>query len=694
METNTKKKETSKLELRKKLSETLETLFPLMLTFLGLLFLTRIYEIIVESIMHGIHKGGFWYELKGFYYDTMLMLAVTGILLIPYFVFYNIIPKVAKWIYLVSMIIVLLVNYGLVGYFLQSNLLLGTDLFGYSKEDITHTVGASGAFNILSILPFFVLAGLAYYISTKFTKLVKYERAKNITVVLSVVILFFIEILVDTSVHKDEMYGNYENNKFSYFIGAAYNHYFPDRTDNLYNEFYYTDNQDLINETGKDFQFKFVSADYPFLHEEQDRDVLGNFFKIGKEKPNLVFIVEESLGRGYSGPDALQGSFTPFLDSLMDHSIYFENFLSSAGRTFGFLPSIFASAPFATDGFLDLGAKMPNHMSMINILEQNGYFSSFYYGGDPHFDNMDIFLHRNNIDRIISEKDFGRGYSKLPSNSGGFTWGYGDKELFRKMLEVNEKPVNKPRLDIFMTVANHSPFMVPNQKYYLSLFDKMLAAMPFDANQKDEFRKYANNYSTVLYADDAIRQFINAYKNRPDYDNTIFIITGDHRMPEIPIITKIDRYHVPFIIFSPMLKRTKRVKAVSTHLDVTPSILGFLSHNYGVAIPKYSSWVSPGIDTFEKFRNVHSVALMPVKGTLSDYLDKDYFEDEGHLFKMSDQLNIDPYTDEQRQKELDTKFSEYKEKNKIAIRRNALFPDSLMRINIAAPPVKKNTSKK
>jgi phosphoglycerol transferase MdoB-like AlkP superfamily enzyme len=62
--------------------------------------------------------------------------------------------------------------------------------------------------------------------------------------------------------------------------------------------------------------------------------------------PNLVFIIVEGLGRNFSGPGARLGSFTPFLDELAGRSLYFENFLSGQGRTFGVLTTVFGSLPF------------------------------------------------------------------------------------------------------------------------------------------------------------------------------------------------------------------------------------------------------------------------------------------------------------------------------------------------------------
>jgi phosphoglycerol transferase MdoB-like AlkP superfamily enzyme len=66
-----------------------------------------------------------------------------------------------------------------------------------------------------------------------------------------------------------------------------------------------------------------------------------------------------------------------------------------------------------------------------------------------------------------------------------------------------------------------------------------------------EYRNYKNMYSSILYVDEAIEEFFQVYKKLPKYDNTIFIITGDHRLPEIPLATTIDRFHVPIMIFSP-----------------------------------------------------------------------------------------------------------------------------------------------
>ena len=97
--------------------------------------------------------------------------------------------------------------------------------------------------------------------------------------------------------------------------------------------------------------FTYLSHEFPFLHKEQTPNMLDPFFKPWSQAPSIVFIIVESLGRGYTGENAYLGSFTPFLDSLMSRSLYWENCLSTSGRTFSVLPSLMGSSPFGEKGF-------------------------------------------------------------------------------------------------------------------------------------------------------------------------------------------------------------------------------------------------------------------------------------------------------------------------------------------------------
>jgi phosphoglycerol transferase MdoB-like AlkP superfamily enzyme len=455
-------------------------------------------------------------------------------------------------------------------------------------------------------------------------------------------------------------------------LSATRSFLYPDKPDEaaLFSYFY----TGLVS-PGKSFEY--ISTEYPFLRKNNTPDILGQHFTVGTAKPNLVFIIVESLGRAYSGEGAYLKSFTPFLDSLENKSLYWKNVLSTAGRTFEVLPSVFGSMPYGKSGFAELGGDMPDGMTLINLLKERGYVSRFFYGGDANFDNMRVFLNKQKIDFLIDENDFDKTYKKMPANSGNFTWGYGEKDIFRKGFEVLASADSQPRLDIYLTLAMHDPYRIPDQQYYNSRVEGRFNFLNFTEAQKTEYRKYLPNYASVLYFDDAIRNFFNEYQKRQDYNNTIFFITGDHRMSSPPISSQIDRFHVPLIIFSPMLKSPVKFASVVSHLDFTPTVAAFLKNNYGMSFPATVPWLGQGLDSLTTFRSNISIPFIRTKNEIIDYLDYDYFIVNDQLFKVSEDLAIDKVNDQNKLSGVKRKFEKFKTDNISACFNNKLIPDSL-----------------
>jgi uncharacterized sulfatase len=180
-----------------------------------------------------------------------------------------------------------------------------------------------------------------------------------------------------------------------------------------------------------------------------------------------------------------------------------------------------------------------------------------------------------------------------------------------------------------------------------------------------------------MYTDDALRFFFEQYEKLPAYRNTIFIITGDHRLPEIEMSTKIDRFHVPLVIFSPLLKRTAHFESISSQFDITPSLLAFLKRNYHIDAPSVVSWVGTGLDTDLSFRNIHHYPLKHTKTNLIDYISGMYFIDQDNLFSIGKYMDLEPIQDEKKKNELIAEFNQYKSMNDRFIRELKLIPDRL-----------------
>jgi hypothetical protein len=70
-------------------------------------------------------------------------------------------------------------------------------------------------------------------------------------------------------------------------------------------------------------------------------------FQINEEKPNIVMIIIEGMGTEFIGKMLWRIT----LISLIPKSLYWENFVNNAGRTFGALPSILGSLPYGEKDF-------------------------------------------------------------------------------------------------------------------------------------------------------------------------------------------------------------------------------------------------------------------------------------------------------------------------------------------------------
>ena len=552
-------------------------------------------------------------------------------------------------------VLIIIIQFALVKYSLTSNINLGADLLGYSMDDMYTTVTASESLSLLYFLPFIVMPLLYLginYLLKKFTN----ERQIYATSFIFIIILGSLKL-----VSHDSSAAVFQN-KLNFLA---------------------TDIFKFQNEKRKlDVSNLVYKKEFPLLKPfNETKDVLVPFFNIQSEKPNIVIIIAEGLGSDFIGGNSY-GGFTPFLDSLTSKSLYWENFVSNTGRTFGAASSLLGSLPYGEKGFLEL-APLPSHISLLSVLKANDYTTSYYCGDDSSFDRKINFLEYNEIDHVTDEKKFGPGFVKTKENSGGFSWGYPDAEIFKKTLsEMDSKKT--PRLDVIMTLSNHEPFDFPSKDVYLKKVDNILNTNRRLDGIKEQVGTYKDIFAALLYTDTSIKNYMEAYSKRPEYKNTIFIITGDHRLIPIPQKDELCRFHVPLIIYSPMLKRAEKFKSVSSHWDVTPSLLSFLMNNYKFNKLAKTAWMGDGLDTAKEFRNIHQIPLMRYKGSINDYIYKDYMYSGGELYKINEKFESYKVYEENISKIIADSLLSFKRLNAYLTKKNKIFPSSL---NIYSQPV-------
>ncbi|HEY5798739.1 MAG TPA: LTA synthase family protein, partial [Burkholderiaceae bacterium] len=414
---------------------------------------------------------------------------------------------------------------------------------------------------------------------------------------------------------------------------------------------------------------------YPFLRQDRTPDTLGpHLAPAAQGAPNVVLIVVEGLGRSFSGPGARLGSFTPFLDELAGRSLYFSNFLATQGRTFAVLPSILGSAPFGANGMAALGAAIPPHATLTGILKAGGYDLRFYSGSNLDFDNEAQYLRRAGVETLVGERDFPAGLARSSE------WGYADGELFDLVLKREAAPGKAPRATLIQTTSMHTPFAFPDKERYLARAEARLGELGIAVEQRADYRRQQDIYASILYTDDALRRYFDAASKQPGYANTLFVITGDHRLPEIAMATRLERYHVPLIIYSPLLTAPKVVKAVSSHLDIAPSLAALLAQRYGMLLPEKITWLGTGLDLEPGFRNVHAFPLKQTKTAQPEFISGTSYLAENKLYMLRDGMQAELVDNERAAVQARRQLASFIAANNAFARTGTLAPAEAQRL--------------
>src|SRR5690606_24672345 len=106
---------------------------------------------------------------------------------------------------------------------------------------------------------------------------------------------------------------------------------------------------------------------------------------------NVVFIILESFSKEYTGLGG-RTSYTPFLDSLMQHSFVCTNAYANALQSAKGIPAIISGVPSLMDEPITTSAYGTNKLTSLPALLRNkGYQTAFYHGGTNGTMGFDIY---------------------------------------------------------------------------------------------------------------------------------------------------------------------------------------------------------------------------------------------------------------------------------------------------------------
>ncbi len=616
--------------------------------------------------------------LLGYKYDLLLASHIVAWSSLIFLIFYYFFPKTTVKIYKVLIFIYAIISTLLTEYFCNLTMPLDHVIFAYSVESLIATVSSSSSFSIIPILYLAISITLFIIISRLWNKV----KINNIVAY----IIFAASLIISISFNYGKIIREerYADNHADFILATNQMSY-------SYVKIYdFLNKKDVDKESGFEVvekatkayqqlnsQFKYPYLDYPFYRRADYQDVLGTFLRKTENdvKPNFVFIIVESFGQSLTGVETATVSFTPFIDSLKNESLYWQNCLATTERTFGVLPAIFASVPHGENGFARRYTPIPSHNSLLKDFKKNNYDISYYYGCYRDIDRYDNFLNVNDIENIFIPKQENIDEDIYNLMRENHRWGLDDKELFDIVIN-NRKSTNndKPFVDIIMTLSTHEPFIIlENQdKYELMAKDFIEKNTSVSKTEKNAILKNLNVFACYLYMDECVRNLINSYKEMGKYDNTIFVITGDHRMGMLNTGNVLRSFNVPLLIYSPLLKENKQMKSVVSHYDITPTINAYLANNYDYQVDEYCHWIGKSLDTVKDFRSDIRQAFMLNNRDVIDYLNGKYFLCRKNLYEIDENLELDKIENPDLYEKLKNELDDYNLLGVYAIESNFL----------------------
>jgi uncharacterized sulfatase len=396
---------------------------------------------------------------------------------------------------------------------------------------------------------------------------------------------------------------------------------------------------------------KLQSQDYPLYHSTDQENTLKPFFDLKETPPNIVFLVVESLSSSFSGPEADEISYTPFLDSLSEFSLYFDNSLATSERSFAVLPSMLGSLPHGKAGFTNNKAGYPNNETLATWLFSNGYQGDFHFGGYARFDYMDLFMNNQGFKNIYDRKEYNYEGTGLQTSIDSIPFGIPDKQFLQSVIEkTKERKSSAPFMDVYLTLSMHYPYMIEDHNAYYEKVRKVIAASKAGENTKKKHLKYVAEFATFLYTDDALNAYFHEQKKLKAHENTIYIILGDHMMGEIPQGSHIEKYRSVLMIYSPLLKKATHFKGVNSHLDIAPSFYTLLQEKYKYPELDSVSWLGKAFDTSRVFQSNRDILFMLNDRRTENILHNNHYYSKGKLYKLGDRLSITEIKNDENEK--------------------------------------------
>ncbi len=277
---------------------------------------------------------------------------------------------------------------------------------------------------------------------------------------------------------------------------------------------------------------------------------------------NVVFLIIESLGKEHIGAlnkniqNGQYKGYTPFIDSLVEHSFTSNYTFANGRKSIDALPSIISGIPSIQEPFVLSAYSSNRTQSIAQMLGEKGYETAFFHGAPNGSMGFSAYTNLAGIKRYYGKDEYG--------NDDDFDgmWGIWDEPFMQFMAkELNQLP--QPFFASFFSVSSHHPFKVP--KKYKNKFPK--GDLPVQ--------------EPMGYTDMALRKFFESASKMPWYNQTLFVLCADHAtvsyLPEYQNAN--GHFAIPILFYYPGGHLKGKTNRLIQQIDIMPTVLHFLNYD-------------------------------------------------------------------------------------------------------------------
>lgn len=280
------------------------------------------------------------------------------------------------------------------------------------------------------------------------------------------------------------------------------------------------------------------------------------------KKLNVVVIVLESFSKEFFGcfnaakENGTYKGYTPFLDSLVQHSKTFQYSFANGRKSIEALPSVVASIPSMGIPYV-LSPFSGNRINSLgNLLKNEGYQTAFFHGAPNGSMGFEAFMNIAGIDEYYGMTEY--------NNDADYDnwWGIWDEKFLGFTADTQEK-FREPFLSVFFSVSSHHPFRIPAE------YDSV-----FKGGKEPILR-------CIQYTDHSLKKYFEKISKQPWYPNTLFVITADHTSSNVLFDdsrTAKGLFSIPVIFFRPDDSLKGLDTSIVQQADIMPSVLGYLGY--------------------------------------------------------------------------------------------------------------------